>query len=153
MVGHSKVIWTEHGFGLCAASLLFCLTILISVLKPALASPYCISKISWLSDSFKHLMLSLICWAGSWKVGSLGCEWHLLVHRAASDLAWFQLEERFPICLDVLEERREDPASLPSHRAAAHAGVVLPGLFTESNGVSAAKLLLFGVAAHVILSW
>lgn len=152
-MGHSKIIWTEHGFGLCAASLLFYLTILISVLKLALASTYCISKISWLSDSFKHLLLSLIWWAGSWKVGSLGCEWHLLVHRAASDLARFQMEEQFPICLGVLEDTREDPASLPSHRAAAHAGVVLSGLFTESNGVSAAKLLLLGVAAHAILSW
>lgn len=69
---------------------------------------------------------------------------------AVSDISWHaelpvtvrcRLEEQLPICLEDLEDTGDDPASLPSHGVASHAGVVLPGLFTKSNRVSAAKLL------------
>lgn len=52
MMGHSEIVPIKHHFGLCTASLVFCLTFQMPFLKQALVSAYCMSKSSWLPDSF-----------------------------------------------------------------------------------------------------
>lgn len=79
---------------------------------------------------------------------------------AMSDISWlaglpvavgFWLEEQFPICLEALGDDGDDPAHLLSHRAASHACAGLPGFFTKSNRVSAAKRLSAEEPASIAL--